>query len=209
MTDTQTINYIDINKGFRRVGNFPAFQDEVFKTYKEASEYAQSGKYGGSSYVGQLIRVLPEDATSDPSIYIINNDYRLASTAEHIESNTKLSINFDFDSMSGSEAISLLLPQDFILSNISVHIVEGFKNCDAFSLVLCPYNDTSSSEFLIQSGTPFMYSDPPDNLILTDEDDAEFNFHFTKQLTTKSLLIVFLKRDPDADRCGAGILKIN
>ena len=209
MSTEVNIKYVDINKGFRRLGNFPAFTDEIFNSYSEASEYALTGKYGGSSYVGQLIRIMPDDVKEDPSIYIINSEYKLASTNDHITTNDNLSVNFSYSSMSGSEAISLLLPQGFILNNISIRIIEGFKNDNAIKIGMCPYIHPEQLEYLVQSGPEANFENPPRCLILTDEDDSEFNFHFTKQIEQKTLLIVFINRVSDSDERGKGILKIN
>lgn len=201
--------FIDINKGFRRVGNFPLVEDEVFSTYQEASDYALTGANGGSSYVGQIIRVMPDNALDDPAIYLVNSEYRLASTADHIATNDNLSISFSYESTSGSEAISLLLPQGFILNNISVKITEGFKNDNAIRIGLCPYNNPSGLEYLILSGPATNFAEEPKFLMLTDEDDSEYTFNTTKMIDTRTLLVVFIDRASDVTRKGKGILKIN
>jgi len=207
-------SFHDIVKGFRRLGNFPAFDDEIFTTYDAASAYASAGPYGGSAYIGQLIRVIPTEENSDPKIYIVNNEYKLVSTEDAISVNDNLSINFNFKSQSGSSAISLILPQGFLLNTITVRFIEGFKNDDALRVALCPYNNTSQVEYLIASGSGEHLNDvidfyDPKFTLITDEDDSEFVFKFTEILQTRTLLVIYLDRTIDPDELGSGILKIN
>lgn len=207
-------NFIDINKGFRRLGNFPMFADEIFDNYADAAKYATLGPYGGSAYVGQLIRVVPKSDLDEPKIYIINNEYKLVSTENAIIANDNLSVTFDYNSFSGTSAVSIILPQGFVLNTITVKIIQGFANDDAIRVAKYKYDDPSTSEYLIASGSGKHLEDieafyNPQFTMITDEDDSEFVFKFTESLQIRTLIVIYLDRTVDVEERGKGILKIN
>ena len=198
--------YIDINKGFRRLGNTPGFADEIYTSYTEAEEYAKRGPYGGTAFIGQLIRVIPQNSVEDPKLYIIDNSWNLISITETISTDSKLNINFDYSSYSGSSAIAITVPAGFLLDSISIIIKTPFKNDDAVSIgVLTEDPDNPIHYYVTSLGIPNQY----DNHLVTDEENSEFVFSFMEIMPKQTTFYVFLKRVTDPEKMGSGTLKIN
>lgn len=198
--------YIDINKGFRRLGNTPGFADEIYTSYAEAEKYAKRGPYGGTAFIGQLIRVVPQNSVEDPKLYIIDNSWNLISITETISTDSKLNINFDYSSYSGSSAIAITVPAGFLLDSISIIIKTPFKNDDAVSIGVLTENPDEPIHYYVTSlDIPNQY----DNHLVTDEENSEFVFSFMEIMPKQTTFYVFLKRVTDPEKMGSGTLKIN
>src|SRR5574344_425201 len=197
---------IDINKGMHRVGKFQAFTDEVFSTYAEASAYATSGRYGGTAIEGQLIRVVPDEFSSedDVKLYIIDKNYNLVSVTESIITDNKLTTQFDYGTASASNATSIVVPAGFVLSSISIKIIEPFSNYDAVEMKTLSLDEEYHT--LISSGNRIegTFGD-----MVTDEENSEFTFKFTESFAEKTKILLILNKIEDPERKGTGILKIN
>ena len=198
--------YIDIPKGFHRISNTPGFSDEIYSSYAEAETYAKKGPYGGTAYVGQLLKVVPTNSIEDPKLYIIDNNWNLISITESISTDSKLSTEFEYSSYSGSSAIAITVPAGFILNSISIKIKEPFKNDNAVSIGVMTNNPENPIKYYVSDiNTKNEYG----NYLVTDEADSEFVFKFTESMSEQTTFYIFLKRVTDPNKKGSGILKIN
>ena len=210
------INFVDITKGFRRLGNFPTFSDEIFTSYAEASEYARNGAFGDSNaFCGQLVRVLPENADATPTAYIIDKQYKLVSVTEDIAIETKLSIPFSYNASVNAATSSIVVPAGFVLNTISVLFTEGFQNDDAIIIAAKKFNADPNQEGNVQilvisgsEGSENLEEYDTSNIIISDEDGSEFAIQSMITFTEKTEITVYVKTIPHANK-GSGIVKIN
>lgn len=209
MATTLTENhsdFIDISKGFHRISNVPGFAEEIYNNYTDAVNYAKKGAYGGTSFPGQTIRVVPLNSVEEPKLYIVDWSYNLVSITDSVSTDSKLSTEFSYSSYSGSSAIAITVPAGFILNTISIKINQPFKNENAVSIGV--FSDNPDEPI-------FYYVTGPDvensfgNYLVTDEEDSEFVFKFTESMPEQTTFYVFLKRVTDPNKQGTGILKIN
>ena len=213
----ETINFVDITKGFRRLGNFPAFSDEVFSSYAEAQRYASNGALGlSNAFCGQLVRVLPESSDDDPVVYIIDNKYKLVTTTESIATDSKLSFPFEYGSSNNITATTIIVPAGFILNTVTIKFTQGFVNDNAILLYAQKANlaldETPNVQYIVASGTdPILESRYGiNNIIVTDEDESEFAIQTTITFNEKTAIILLVNPDQnDITHRGRGILKLN
>lgn len=214
----ENINFVDITKGFRRLGNFPTFSDEIFSTYAEAQAYATAGATGRSNaFCGQMIRILPDISNVDdePAAYIIDNNYKLVSITENITTDTKLSFEFSYNSLSGSSAVSITVPAGFVLQQVTVKFIDGFINDNALILTSRKTNlvndEDPQLQYIFVSGTdPSLTSAfHTSNVIITDEDNSEFTLQTMMTFSAKTTFVLYLNQAFDEMQRGHGILKLN
>ena len=181
-----------------------------------AQAYASAGALGRSNaFPGQLVRILPESSDDEPTLYIIDSRYQLVSSTENIATDSKLSVNFGFNSISGSSAVTIIVPAGFVLNQITVKFNEGFMNDDAIIVasrrLRSEDGETPQLTYLLGSG-----SDPTvtaslgtSNIIITDEDNSEFAIQSTMTFNEKTSIILFINTKNDPLQRGSGILKLN
>jgi hypothetical protein len=192
--------YVDINKGFRRLGSFPLEPDSVFKDYASALNYANAGAYGGTAYVGKMVTVLPNDQSSDTKIYTVTKTYGLLSVVDDITTaNTKVSASFDYNAASGDAL--LVLPPNYVVGSISVHIEEGFPEGTEIGFGTFAYDEKG-----MISGDEYLVS-PED--MLADEDDSDFLLSVGFTTTDQTAIRIFVKNLDSTLKRGQGTLKLN
>ena len=214
----ENTTFVDITKGFRRLGNFPSFSDEIFSTYVEADAYAKNGPTGRSNaFPGQLVRVLPNSADEEPMVYVIDKGYKLTSVTESVTTDSKLTVNFSYGSESGGQAITIVVPAGFVLNQMTIRFDEAFINDDAITIAYRAYNVAEGSEetpeltFILASGlSPQVQSTyNTTNIIVTDESESEFTIQSTMTFSEKTAIVMFIKTEDDPLERGRGILKLN
>lgn len=196
-------DFIDINKPFRRVGNFAPFENEIFNTLTEATIYAKSGKYGGTAVPGLLVKVY-NSSTKIPDVYVISEEYNL----ERITANSSGSgsgpsysnseITFDYNSQESARRIEI--QAGATISLLTLVIEEAFDIEDAITVSLV---DNTGAQLLI---VPMSYYIEAPFQCITDEDGSEFVYKLSKNITQKSKIIVDIINAPTTGRAK---LKIN
>jgi hypothetical protein len=100
-------SFIDIPKGYRRLGSFPLdsgsvfVADDIAKAKAAAEKYASQGNSNGIAYKGQVLAVMSTNSEDDPQLYTVDNDFKLKALANSVTGSDALSSQFDYTTLSG------------------------------------------------------------------------------------------------------------
>lgn len=199
-TMSESSNFIDIPKGYRRLGKFPLDSGSVIegdtkaKALETAKKYAKNGSLNGTAYVGQVIAVVSKDLDDYPELYTVNDGYDLVPVAGSASGSDLLSGSFDGSMASGS-SVGIRLPAGMIINTISIKIYEAFGSGQIY-FAFGP--DANLTKLALSDGNEpeVDYTDPGDYVIKC-----------TVQVTQTDYL-KFFNSSKEAG-IGSGYIKIN
>jgi hypothetical protein len=198
MPETSNISdFIDIPKGYRRLGKFPLDAGSVFladsigEAKAKAVEYAAHGNLNGTAYKGQILAVMSNNVLEDPQLYTVNNEYGLTPLSMSGGSDT-LYGEFPTDSTTGYP-LGIKISAGFVINTISVTIDKAFS---------APSVADGKIYFAITDGT----------VILADSNDIAFDEpgeYVIKCMTRVSSIDTIKFYNTSGSNDGSGHIKIN
>ena len=175
-------NCLDINKPFKRVGQFAPFENEIFESEDAAKIYALSGKFGGTAVPGLLVRVYDEN-TRAYKVYTITKDYTLRLVSSDAESSGGSEVEIEHNC---GETSLYNLEAGTVISQLSLVILEEFNSNNPFTIEIVPFDNVNNVTKLIKT-----YDNPAEGyefICTADEADDEFFYKVNIKIETASIL---------------------
>lgn len=191
MADTKCL---DINKPFKRVGQFAPFENEIFESENAAKIYATSGKFGGTAIPGLLVKVL-DSSTRSYKVYTITQDYTLRLVSS--DSDGSANNEYVIEHICGHYD-TIEIPAGTVITSINLYILEAFNSSEPFTIDIVPYDAPANIKHIIRTddnlSNDYMYE-----CSATDADDE---FTYKTHIVIDSTSVVRINGNIDTAQLG-------